>query len=107
LIHQQLHTTIPAHVAFQSRLGTTPWIKPYLDLELKKWHALGYKNIVITCPSFTTDCLETLEEIHIRFKEDWEKLTQGTVTTPFCLNDAESWTKTLASWIANKLTINI
>lgn len=58
-------------VAFQSRLGRTPWIKPYTDEALKALVAEGKKRVAVLCPAFVADCLETLEEIGIRAKEDW------------------------------------
>jgi ferrochelatase len=61
--------------SFQSRLGRTPWIKPYTDLEIIRLVKEGKKRIVVFCPSFVADCLETLEEIGIRAKES--ALKQG------------------------------
>ncbi|NBW58263.1 ferrochelatase [bacterium] len=104
LLHQALNTDIPKEVAFQSRLGSIPWIKPYLDEALYEWHKLGYKNLLIVCPSFTVDCLETLEEIQLRFKEDWESLTGGTVITAPCVNDDRRWVMALGRWINQKLS---
>jgi ferrochelatase len=80
-------------VAFQSRLGRTPWIKPYTDLELPKLASLGIKNLAVICPSFTADCLETLEEIGIRAREEWCKLTGGSLTLIPCVNDDDLWVK--------------
>lgn len=60
--------------SFQSRLGKTPWIKPYTDELLVSLVAQGIKNLAITCPSFVTDCLETLEEIGIRAQKQWSQL---------------------------------
>lgn len=57
--------------AFQSRLGKTPWIKPYTDEVLAELIAKGIKRLTIVCPSFVTDCLETLEEIGIRARQQW------------------------------------
>ena len=57
-------------VCFQSRLGRTPWITPHTDVvidELAKTH----KRLAVFCPAFVADCLETLEEIGIRAKEQW------------------------------------
>lgn len=52
--------------AFQSRLGRTPWIKPYTDLVLVDLAKQGKKRLLVVEPSFTADCLETLEEIGLR-----------------------------------------
>lgn len=58
-----------ATVSFQSRLGRTPWIKPYTDIVIPQLAQKGIKRLAIYCPSFVADCLETLEEINIRARE--------------------------------------
>ncbi|MBI4412361.1 MAG: ferrochelatase [Deltaproteobacteria bacterium] len=58
-------------VSFQSRLGRTPWIKPYTDLILVELAQKGKKKVAVFCPSFVADCLETLEEIGIRGRESF------------------------------------
>lgn len=56
-------------VSFQSRLGRTPWIRPYTDETLALLAARGVKRLAVMCPAFTADCLETLEEIGLRARE--------------------------------------
>jgi ferrochelatase len=58
-------------VSFQSRLGRTPWIRPYTDERLPELAANGVKRLAVLCPAFVADCLETLEEIGIRGREQW------------------------------------
>jgi ferrochelatase len=58
-------------VSFQSRLGRTPWIRPYTDLVLPELAARGKKRVAVFCPAFVADCLETLEEIGIRARHDF------------------------------------
>jgi ferrochelatase len=58
-------------VTFQSRLGRTPWIQPYTDVVLPELAERGVKRLVVFCPAFVADCLETLEEIGIRAREDF------------------------------------
>ncbi len=77
--------------AFQSRMGKTPWIKPYTDERLCELAAEGKKRLAIVCPSFVSDCLETLEEIGIRMKKRWLDLGGEELTLIPCLNDSESW----------------
>ncbi|MGB0935366.1 MAG: ferrochelatase [Alphaproteobacteria bacterium] len=87
-------------VAFQSRLGRTPWIRPYLDDVLEDCAKAGHKNIAIACPSFVADCLETLEEIGIRAREDWHKLSGGgDLHLVPCLNDDDRWVKAVSKII--------
>ncbi len=86
-------------VSFQSRLGKTPWIKPYTDFLLPELRKQGIKNIAIVCPSFVTDCLETLEEIGIRAREQWQQLGGETFSLVPCLNADKRWVRALASMI--------
>jgi ferrochelatase len=58
-------------VAFQSRLGSTKWLTPYTDKVLKVLPAQGIRHVQVVCPGFAVDCLETLEEIAIRGKEQF------------------------------------
>ena len=56
-------------VAFQSRLGRDPWIRPYTDLQIEELARQGLRRLAVVCPAFVADCLETLEEIGIRGRE--------------------------------------
>lgn len=56
-------------VSFQSRFGTMEWLKPYTDKLLKEWGKKGIQNVHIICPGFSADCLETLEEVQIQYRE--------------------------------------
>jgi ferrochelatase len=58
-------------LAFQSRLGRTPWIRPYTDLRVRELAQAGVKRLAVFSPAFVADCLETLEEIGIRAREDF------------------------------------
>jgi protoporphyrin/coproporphyrin ferrochelatase len=58
-------------VAFQSRLGRTPWIRPYTDERVRELAQEGTKRLVVFSPAFVADCLETLEEIGMRAKEEF------------------------------------
>lgn len=87
-------------VSFQSRLGRTPWIKPYTDLLVHELIAKGITSIAVACPSFTADCLETLEEVAIRLQNDF--LAHGGrqfIHVP-SLNSDDAW----AHWVAQKTT---
>lgn len=58
-------------VSFQSRLGRTPWIRPYTDEVVVELAKRGVKRLAVYCPAFVADCLETLEEIGMRAREDF------------------------------------
>lgn len=55
--------------AFQSRFGREEWVKPYTDETLESWGKQGKGRVDVIAPSFSVDCLETLEEIQIQNKE--------------------------------------
>lgn len=90
-------------VSFQSRLGRTPWIKPYTDLLLPELIAKGIKNIAIVSPSFVADCLETLEEIDIRTREHWKALGGNDFVFIPCVNDTQPWIDALADWVQDEM----
>ncbi len=87
---------------FQSRLGKTPWIKPYTDEVMKELAAEGIKKIVIVCPSFVADCLETLEEIGIRGKEQWQALGGEQLTVVPSLNNHPLWVQAITELYSQK-----
>ncbi len=85
--------------AFQSRLGKTPWIKPYTDEVLSELIERGTQYLAVACPSFTVDCLETLEEIGMRLKERWIDLGGKKFTLIPCLNTHKSWVEGIAQLV--------
>ena len=86
-------------VAFQSRLGRVPWIKPYTDEELIALRAKGVNHLAVICPSFVADCLETLEEIGLRAKEQWLSLGGQSLQLVPCVNNHPIWVEGLAKGI--------
>ena len=75
-------------IAYQSRIGPG-WLTPFTDKRLAKLPEEGIDNIAILCPSFISDCLETLEEIDIRGRETFLKAGGKNMTYIPCLNDSE------------------
>ena len=67
---------IPFLTTFQSRFGPQKWLQPYTDMTLKSLPSKGVKKVLIICPGFASDCIETLEEIKIEAKIDDESETQ-------------------------------
>jgi ferrochelatase len=82
-------------VCFQSRLGRTPWIKPYTDLRLDELARAGAKRLVVFCPAFVADCLETLEEIGIRAREQFTAAGGEALALVPSLNASEAWVEAL------------
>ena len=66
--------TIEIKTTFQSRFGPEAWLKPYTDKTLENLPKEGKKNILVICPGFSSDCVETLEEISIQGKETFYKI---------------------------------
>ncbi len=85
--------------SFQSRLLRDPWLKPYTDFRLVEMPAEGIKNLLVACPSFVSDCLETLEEIAIRGKESFLEAGGTAYTMIPCLNTHPLWIQALVEWI--------
>ena len=74
---------------FQSRFGPSEWLKPYTDKTLEKLPGEGIKNILVICPGFASDCVETLEEINIQGKESFIKNGGKNFDLIPCLNDSQ------------------
>ena len=90
-------------VFFQSRLGKDPWIQPYAEDEIKRLAAEGKKKILIFCPSFTADCLETTLEVGDEFKElfieeggeEWQLVES--------LNSQDMWVESLKNMVLKRV----
>jgi ferrochelatase len=82
-------------ISFQSRLGRDPWLKPYTDFELAEFPKRGVKKLLVICPAFVTDCLETLEEIAIRGRETFLKAGGREFAQIPCLNAHPLWISAL------------
>jgi ferrochelatase len=83
-------------VSFQSRLGRAKWLEPYTEPTLRAMAQAGIKRVDVVCPGFTSDCLETLEEIAMEGRAAF--LTSGGQSFHYipCLNNSASWIAALA-----------
>ncbi len=77
--------------SFQSRLGRDPWLKPYTDFELKEFPKVGKKKLLVICPAFVSDCLETIEEIGIRGQADFKAAGGESLQLIPCMNEHPRW----------------
>lgn len=84
--------------SFQSRLGRDEWIKPFTVELLQSYPAKGIKDLVVVCPAFVADCLETLEEIAMAGKETFMNAGGESFTVVPCLNTFKPWVNTFATW---------
>ena len=80
---------IPIQTTFQSRFGPQEWLQPYTDKTLENLPKEGKKNILVICPGFSSDCVETLEEIAIQGKNSFFKNGGKNFDMVPCLNDDE------------------
>jgi ferrochelatase len=78
-------------VAFQSRLGRDPWLRPYSDQEIVSLAGRGVKKLLVICPAFVTDCLETLEEMGIRGRDAFLASGGRELQLIPCLNEHPLW----------------
>ena len=89
LITEQFNNKIPIKTTFQSRFGPQEWLKPYTDKTFEALPKEGTKNILVICPGFSSDCVETLEEILIQGKESFIDAGGKNFDLVPCLNDNE------------------
>ena len=89
LITEQFNNKIPIKTTFQSRFGPQEWLQPYTDKTFEALPKEGTKNILVICPGFSSDCVETLEEILIQGKESFLGAGGKNFDLVPCLNDNE------------------
>lgn len=90
-------------ISFQSRLGRDPWLKPYTDFELESLAREGIRKLLVICPAFVSDCLETIEEIGMRGRASFRKAGGTDLTLIPCLNTHPRWIDTLVSFTEHHL----
>jgi len=90
-------------VCFQSRLGRDPWIQPYTSDVLETLTHQGKKRILVTCPAFVADCLETIFEIGEEYREEFIDLGGEEVRLVDSLNDSDLWADAVVAQIQARL----
>lgn len=78
-------------VCFQSRLGTDPWVKPYTSEVIKELANKGAKRLLVLCPAFVADCLETIYEVTVEYGNEFKALGGEHVQLVESLNDHPKW----------------
>jgi len=86
LVVEYMKMDIPIITTFQSRFGPDEWLKPYTDETIDNLPKEGKKKILLICPGFASDCVETLEEISIEAKESFMENGGEKFETVPCLN---------------------
>ena len=94
---------IEIKTTFQSRFGPEEWLKPYTDKTLESLPKEGVKNVLAICPGFSSDCVETLEEILIQGKESFMEAGGENFDMISCLNDNDDHIKLLNSLIKRNI----
>jgi ferrochelatase len=77
-------------LAFQSRFGREEWLQPYADTVLRRYATNGPREITVVCPGFATDCLETLEEVALRYRAGFLAGGGGEFDYVPCLNASDA-----------------
>ncbi|HXN82742.1 MAG TPA: ferrochelatase [Myxococcales bacterium] len=90
-------------VCFQSRLGRTPWIKPYTDQVIPELAARGVRRLAVFSPAFVADCLETLEEIGLRARDQFLSLGGESLSLVPSLNASPAWVSALTALLRRQL----
>ena len=90
---------VPIETTFQSRFGPQEWLQPYTDKTLEKLPSIGKKNILVICPGFSADCVETLEEIAIQGKESFLSAGGSNFDVVPCLNDNDDHIKLISTLV--------
>ncbi|MEP3225918.1 MAG: ferrochelatase [Parasphingorhabdus sp.] len=90
-------------IAFQSRFGPAKWLEPATDMTLEELAKAGKKNVAIFAPGFSSDCLETCEELAIRGREDFEAAGGEKFVYIPCLNDSDEGIALLDTLVRREL----
>ena len=85
-------------IAYQSRIGPG-WLTPFTDKRLSEMPNKDLKSVIVVCPSFISDCLETLEEIEIRGRDTFMNAGGKEMTYVPCLNDSNETINLLESLV--------
>jgi protoporphyrin/coproporphyrin ferrochelatase len=84
---------------YQSRLGRAPWLEPYTDEKVKELAEKGVKEVAVYCPGFTTDCLETIDEIGNEAREEFVEHGGNNLELIPCLNTDKPWITSLVKLV--------
>ena len=90
-------------ISFQSRFGKAEWLKPYTTATLQELGKKKTKRVDVVCPGFVADCLETLEEIAMEGKEDFQHSGGGEYHYIPCLNERNDWMHALTDLVMDNL----
>ena len=95
-----------AITTFQSRFGREPWLQPYTDNTLEQLPEDGVKHVAVICPGFSSDCLETIEEINMEGRESFMESGGEQFHYIPCLNDDPAHIDALVSILEKRLALS-
>ena len=90
-------------LCYQSRVGPLEWLRPYTDFELERFAKEGVKKMLVICPAFVSDCLETIEEIGVRGRDTFVEAGGKEFALFPCLNASPGWLKAMAQIVEQEL----
>lgn len=90
-------------ISFQSRLGKDPWIQPYTSEVLAKLAKQGKKRLLVFCPAFVCDCLETIYEIGVEYAMEFKHAGGQHLDLVPGLNDHSEWIEALSAIVHDHL----
>jgi len=94
---------IENHISFQSRFGPKEWLKPYTADVLKELVEKGVKNLIVITPGFASDCIETLEEVDMEYRDLFLELGGEKFSLVPCLNDSDDGIKLINDLLESNL----
>ncbi len=103
LVRQKIQ--IENHISFQSRFGPKEWLKPYTSDVLKELVEQGVKNLIVITPGFASDCIETLEEVDMEYRDFFLYLGGERFSVVPCLNDSGDSIELISNLLNKELWI--
>jgi ferrochelatase len=94
---------LKCHISFQSRFGPKQWLQPYTTDVLKELVKKGVKNLLVITPGFAADCIETLEEVNIEYKNLFLNIGGKNFSLVPCLNDNDNAIQLMISLLEKNL----
>ena len=94
-------------ISFQSRLGPVKWLTPSTSDKVRELVGRGVTNLAIVAPAFLADGLETLEELDIGIREEFEEHGGEKLTVIKCLNDNPDWIAGLTEMVEGKFAPSV
>lgn len=90
-------------VCFQSRLGKDPWVQPYTSVVIEQLAKKGVKRLLVFCPAFVADCLETVYEVSVEYGDEFKELGGEHVQLVESLNDHPLWIDSLEGLVKGQI----